>query len=76
MNLLNKLTQKVNKKVIRKELERKAEQRSKFWATVPTELLKRCLSERKEDQETAFNELIELHNSYCEKLNIKGSLLD
>lgn len=76
MNLLNKLTQKVNKKVIRKELERKAEQRSKFLATVPTELLKRCLSERKEEQETAFNELIELYNSYCEKLNIKGSLLD
>lgn len=76
MNLLNKLTQKVNKKVIRKELERKAEQRSKFLATVPTELLKRCLSERKEEQETAFNELIELHNSYCEKHNVKGSLLD
>lgn len=76
MNLLNKLTQKVSKQVIRKELERKAAQRSKFWATVPTELLKRCLSERKEEQETAFNELIELHNSYCEQLNIKGSLLD
>ena len=76
MNLLNKLTQKVSKQVICKELERKAAQRSKFLATVPTELLKRCLSERKEDQETAFNELIELHNSYCEQLNIKGSLLD
>ena len=76
MNLLNKLTQKVSKQVIRKELERKAEQRSKFLATVPTELLKRCLSERKEEQETAFNELIELQNSYCEQLNIKGSLFD
>lgn len=76
MNLLNKLTQKVSQQVIRKELERKAEQRSKFWATVPTELLKRCLLERKEEQETAFNELIELHNSYCEQLNIKESLLD
>lgn len=76
MNLLNKLTQKVSKQVIRKELERKAVQRSKFWETVPTELLKRCLSERKEEQETAFNELIELHNSYCEQLNIKGSLLE
>lgn len=76
MNLLNKLTQKVSKQVIRKELERKAEQRSKFLATVPTELLKRCLSERKEEQETAFNELIELYNSYCEQLNIKGSLFD
>lgn len=76
MNLLNKLTQKVSKQVIRKELERKVEQRSKFLATVPTELLERCLSERKEEQETAFNELIELHNSYCEQLNIKGSLFD
>ncbi len=76
MNLLNKLTQKVSEQVIRKELERKAAQRSKFLATVPTELLKRCLSERKEEQEPAFNELIELHNSYCEQLNVKGSLLD
>ena len=76
MNLLNKLTQKVNKKVIRKELERKAEQRSKFLATVPTELLRRCLSKRKEEQETAFNELIELHNRYCEKLILRGVLLD
>lgn len=75
MNLLNKLTQKVSKKVIRKELEIKARQQSKFWATIPTELLKRCLSERKEEQEIAFNELIALHNSYCEQYNIKGSLL-
>lgn len=45
MNLLNKLTKKVNQRVIRKELERKEAQRLKFWASVSTELLKRCLSD-------------------------------
>ena len=42
MNLLNKLTKKVNQRVIRKELERKEAQRSKFWVSVSTELLRRC----------------------------------
>ena len=75
MNLLNKLTQKVNKKVIRKELERKAEQRSKFWATVPTELLKRCLSNCKVEQDRARKEVIALHEKYCEKNNIKDNFM-
>nr|DAJ46096.1 MAG TPA: hypothetical protein [Caudoviricetes sp.] len=59
MNLLNKLTKKVNQRVIRKELERKEAQRSKFWASVSTELLKRCLSDHEEEQEKALKELQE-----------------
>lgn len=74
MNLLNKLTKKVNQRVIRKELERKETQRLKFWASVSTELLRRCLSDHKEEQEKAFKELQELHTIYCKKNDIKGSL--
>lgn len=74
MNLLNKLTKKVNQRVIRKELERKEAQRSKFWASVSTELLKRCLSDHEEEQEKAFKELQELHSIYCKKNDIKGGL--
>ena len=74
MNLLNKLTKKVNQRVIRKELERKETQRSKFWVSVSTELLRRCLSDHKEEQEKALKELQEIHTIYCTKNDIKGSL--
>ena len=74
MNLLNKLTKKVNQRVIRKELERKEAQRSKFWASVSTKLLKRCLSDHKEEQEKGLKELQELQTIYCKKNDIKGSL--
>lgn len=74
MNLLNKLTKKVNQRVIRKELARKETHRLKFWASVSTELLKRCLSDHKEEQEKALKELQEIHTIYCKKNDIKGSL--
>ena len=74
MNLLNKLTKKVNQRIIRKELARKETHRLKFWASVSTELLKRCLSDHECEQEKAVKELQELHSIYCKKNDIKGSL--
>lgn len=74
MNLLNKLTKKVNQRIISKELARKEAQRLKFWASVSTELLKRCLSDHEDEQEKALKELQELHSIYCQKNEIKGSL--
>ncbi|ETI97441.1 MAG: hypothetical protein E6183_00840 [Veillonella sp.] len=74
MNLLNKLTKKVNQRIIRKELARKETHRLKFWASVSTELLKRCLSDHEGEQEKAVKELQELHSIYCKKNDIKGSL--
>ena len=71
---IERLEELVNQRVIRKELERKEAQRSKFWASVSTELLKRCLSDHEEEQEKAFKELQELHSIYCKKNDIKGSL--
>lgn len=74
MNLLNKLTKKVNQSIIRKELARKEMQRSKFLASVSTDLLRRCLSDHEGEQEKAVKELQELHSIYCKKNDIKGSL--
>lgn len=74
MNLLNKLSKKVNQRIIRKELARKETHRLKFWASVSTELLKRCLSDHEGEKEKAVKELQELHSIYCKKNDIKGSL--
>lgn len=42
MDLLNKLTQKVKQKAALKSKVLKDIERSKFLATIPTDLLKRC----------------------------------
>lgn len=75
MNLLNKLTKKVNKKAALKSKALKETERSKFLATIPTGLLKRCISNCKVEQDRACNEVIALHKKYCEENNIKDNFM-
>lgn len=75
MNLLNKLTKKVNKKAALKSKALKETERSKFLATIPTDLLKRCVSNCKVEQDRACNEVIALHKKYCEENNIKDNFM-
>lgn len=75
MNLLNKLTQKVKQKVALKSKALKDIERSKFLATIPTGLLKRCVSNCKVEQDRACNEVIALHKKYCEENNIKDNFI-
>lgn len=75
MNLLNKLTQKVKQKAALKSKALKDIERSKFLATIPTGLLKRCVSNCKVEQDRACNEVIALHKKYCEENNIKDNFM-
>ena len=75
MNLLNKLTQKVKQKAALKSKALKDIERSKFLATIPTGLLKRCVSNCKVEQDRACNEVIALHKKYCEENNIKDNFI-
>lgn len=75
MDLLNKLTQKVKQKAALKSKALKDIERSKFLATIPTSLLKRCVSNCKVEQDRACNEVIALHKKYCEKNNIKDNFM-
>ena len=75
MNLLNKLTKKVNQKAALKSKALKETERSKFLATIPTGLLKRCISNCKVEQGRACNEVIALHKKYCEENNIKDNFM-
>ena len=75
MNLLNKLTKKVNQKAALKSKALKETERSKFLATIPTGLLKRCVSNCKVEQDRACNEVIALHKKYCEENNIKDNFM-
>mgnify|MGYP000711538999 FL=1 len=75
MDLLNKLTQKVKQKAALKSKALKDIERSKFLATIPTGLLKRCVSNCKVEQDKACNEVIALHKKYCEENNIKDNLM-
>lgn len=75
MDLLNKLTQKVKQKAAHKSKALKDIERSKFLATIPTGLLKRCVSNCKVEQDRACNEVIALHKKYCEENNIKDNFM-
>jgi len=75
MDLLNKLTQKVKQKAALKSKALKDIERSKFLATIPTDLLKRCISNCKVEQDRACNEVIALHKKYCEENNIKDNFM-
>ena len=75
MDLLNKLTQKVKQKAALKSKALKDIERSKFLATIPTGLLKRCVSNCKAEQDRARDEVITLYNKYCEENNIKDDLM-
>lgn len=75
MDLLNKLTQKVKQKAALKSKALKDIERSKFLATIPTGLLKRCVSNCKVEQDRACNEVIALHKKYCEENNIKDNFM-
>lgn len=75
MNLLNKLIKKVNQKAALKSKALKEIERSKFLATIPTGLLKRCISNCKVEQDRACNEVIALHKKYCEENNIKDNFM-
>lgn len=75
MNLLNKLTKKVNQKATLKSKALKEIEQSKFLATIPTGLLKRCISNCKVEQDRACNEVIALHKKYCEENNIKDNFM-
>lgn len=75
MDLLNKLTQKVKQKAALKSKALKDIERSKFLATIPTSLLKRCVSNCKVEQDRACNEVIALHKKYCEENNIKDNFM-
>nr|DAX79193.1 MAG TPA: cationic trypsin [Caudoviricetes sp.] len=75
MDLLNKLTQKVKQKTALKSKVLKDIERSKFLATIPTDLLKRCVSNCKVEQDRACNEVIALHKKYCEENNIKDNFM-
>nr|DAM55497.1 MAG TPA: cationic trypsin [Caudoviricetes sp.] len=75
MDLLNKLTQKVKQKAALKSKALKDIERSKFLATIPTGLLKRCVSNCKVEQDKACNEVIALHKKYCEENNIKDNFM-
>ena len=75
MDLLNKLTQKVKQKAALKSKALKDIERSKFLATIPTGLLKRCVSNCKVEQDKACNEVIALHEKYCEENNIKDNFM-
>lgn len=75
MDLLNKLTQKVKQKAALKIKVLKDIERSKFLATIPTGLLKRCVSNCKVEQDRACNEVIALHKKYCEENNIKDNFM-
>lgn len=75
MNLLNKLTKKVNQKAALKSKTLKEIEQSKFLATIPTDLLKRCVSNCKVEQDRACNEVIALHKKYCEENNIKDNFM-
>lgn len=75
MNLLNKLTKKVNQKATLKSKALKEIERSKFLATIPTGLLKRCISNCKVEQDRACNEVIALYKKYCEENNIKDNFM-
>ena len=75
MDLLNKLTKKVNQKAALKSKALKEIERSKFLATIPTGLLKRCISNCKVEQDRACNEVIALHKKYCEENNVKENFM-
>lgn len=75
MDLLNKLTQKVKQKAALKSKALKDIERSKFLATIPTGLLKHCVSNCKVEQDRACNEVIALHKKYCEENNIKDNFM-
>lgn len=75
MDLLNKLTQKVKQKAALKSKALKDIERSKFLATIPTDLLKRCISNCKVEQDRACNEVIALQKKYCEENNIKDNFM-
>ena len=75
MDLLNKLTQKVKQKAALKSKALKDIERSKFLATIPTGLLKRCVSNCKVEQDRACNEVIALHKKYCEENNIEDNFM-
>lgn len=75
MDLLNKLTQKVKQKTALKSKVLKDIERSKFLATIPTDLLKRCVSNCKVEQDRACNEVIALHKKYCEENNSKDNFM-
>lgn len=75
MDLLNKLIKKVNQKAALKSKALKKIERSKFLATIPTGLLKRCISNCKVEQDRACNEVIALHKKYCEENNIKDNFM-
>lgn len=75
MDLLNKLTQKVKQKAALKSKALRETERSKFLTTIPTGLLKRCISNCKVEQDRACNEVIALHKKYCEENNIKDNFM-
>lgn len=75
MDLLNKLTQKVKQKAALKSKALRETERSKFLTTIPTGLLKRCISNCKVEQDRARKEVIALHEKYCEENNIKDNFM-